>query len=389
MEPAMQRVTESNGSKFFVALSQELMAGMNCWHGAENWDEERFGPYRKSFKSAVLDRVNKILSERFVFIPVRATVPEIQKIDRLKDSVSGLNWFYERLSDQASKDMLVKVLSYRLLGPKRIKLPVNDQDYWPTRRGLNSLIKGSDTIKVKFHDLELKRFDLAKLGYPIELFFTASGLMATFALQQYRYRHSEPEIGARPGDYVIDAGSCWGDTALYFAHQAGPDGHVYSFEFEPDNLKVFEKNLELNPELAPRIEIVREALWRQSGETLHCLANGPASSLVADEANHGQDAVPITTASIDDFVARRKLPRVDFIKMDIEGAELDALHGARQTIEKFKPRLAISIYHRDSDFIDIPAYLNQLHAGYDFFLDHFTIYGEETILFAQAKDARQ
>jgi len=101
---------------------------------------------------------------------------------------------------------------------------------------------------------------------------------------------------------------------------------------------------------------------------------------VQKDGNH--DSLQVTTISIDDFVSERKLPRVDFIKMDIEGAELSALKGAEKTICANKPRLAIAVYHRQDDFIDISTYLNDLDVGYEFFLDHFTIYGEETILFA-------
>jgi hypothetical protein len=68
--------------------------------------------------------------------------------------------------------------------------------------------------------------------------------------------------------------------------------------------------------------------------------------------------------------------------MDIEGAELNALHGAEQTIRTFKPKLAISVYHKPNDLAEIPSYLNNLGLGYEFFLDHFTIYGGETVLFA-------
>jgi hypothetical protein len=71
--------------------------------------------------------------------------------------------------------------------------------------------------------------------------------------------------------------------------------------------------------------------------------------------------------------------------MDIEGAELGALRGAERTLREFRPRLAISVYHREDDLVEIPRYLDGLGLGYEFFLDHFTIYGEETVLFAQPK----
>jgi hypothetical protein len=75
--------------------------------------------------------------------------------------------------------------------------------------------------------------------------------------------------------------------------------------------------------------------------------------------------------------------RIDFIKMDIEGAELPALKGAVKTIRKFKPKLAIAIYHSWDDFTGLPAFINSLDLGYRLFIGHYTIHAEETILFAE------
>jgi hypothetical protein len=73
---------------------------------------------------------------------------------------------------------------------------------------------------------------------------------------------------------------------------------------------------------------------------------------------------------------------MDFIKMDIEGAELAALKGAEHTLRCFKPELAICVYHRLEDFFDVTDYLASLQLGYRFFLRHFTIHIDETVLFA-------
>jgi hypothetical protein len=74
---------------------------------------------------------------------------------------------------------------------------------------------------------------------------------------------------------------------------------------------------------------------------------------------------------------------VDFIKMDIEGAELPALKGAVETIKKFKPQLAIAIYHNMEDFTAIPKWIKGLGLGYQLYLGHYTIHGEETVIFAK------
>lgn len=89
--------------------------------------------------------------------------------------------------------------------------------------------------------------------------------------------------------------------------------------------------------------------------------------------------------SIDDFVREHNVPRVDFIKMDIEGSELAALIGAQQVIGQFRPRLAVSLYHRPSDFFEIPLWLSDCFPWYDLHLEHYTIHHEETVLFASPR----
>ncbi len=92
---------------------------------------------------------------------------------------------------------------------------------------------------------------------------------------------------------------------------------------------------------------------------------------------------PITACSFSDSTQELCQKRVDFIKMDIEGAEPQALIGAENTLRKYRPRLAICIYHDVRHFAEIPNWINNLGLGYKFYVDHFTIHAEETILFAR------
>ena len=85
--------------------------------------------------------------------------------------------------------------------------------------------------------------------------------------------------------------------------------------------------------------------------------------------------------SIDDLC--KDMDKVDFIKMDIEGAEPYALEGARDTIIKHKPKLAIAIYHSMNDFINIPLWILNLNLGYRIYMGHYTIHEEETVIFAE------
>jgi FkbM family methyltransferase len=159
---------------------------------------------------------------------------------------------------------------------------------------------------------------------------------------------------------------------------------VYAFEINPDNLEIFQQNMVLNPGLSERIDLIPKALWDVSGETKRYTPHGPGTSITGGAATDDRpDSREVTTVSIDDFVSEQEVPRVDYIKMDIEGAELSALRGAEKTIRTFTPKLAISIYHREDDSITIPSFLQALNLGYKLFMDHFTIYGEETVLFAE------
>lgn len=91
------------------------------------------------------------------------------------------------------------------------------------------------------------------------------------------------------------------------------------------------------------------------------------------------------TVSIDDYVAQQALKKVDFIKMDIEGAEEKALIGAEHTIRQMKPKIAVCLYHSAADFISLPRLLDQYCPEYKFHLSHATMHKEETVLFASTE----
>ena len=166
-----------------------------------------------------------------------------------------------------------------------------------------------------------------------------------------------------------------------FADKVGSSGHVYSFEFIPANLEVFERNIGLNENVSDRVSIVRKALGAESGKFLKFSNNGPGSHV----GDHKDNYVEVQSITIDDFVSENGLNKVDFIKMDIEGSELPSLQGAMNVLRKFKPKLAISIYHSLDDFVNIPCFLNSLRLGYKFFIKHGTMHSEETVLLAISK----
>ncbi len=124
------------------------------------------------------------------------------------------------------------------------------------------------------------------------------------------------------------------------------------------------------------IEAVKLGLFSENKD-FNITNSAGGSSLIA--TNKGER---IQLVKLDDFVKEKKLRKVDFIKMDIEGSELDALKGSEETIKKYKPKLAICVYHKGKDMIYIPQYLKSLVPEYKFFLKHNTEFWGDTVLYA-------
>lgn len=292
------------------------------------------------------------------------------------DHLGPLEEFHDSLQDEYSKAVLVEVLRFRVLGNRHTKLRRNAPDYWVAvaaidgHRRKRATVSGIPTLG------SLDRFEVRGIvldAHPLNL-------LNTFLIEQYAYRHGSSLVQAEPGEIVLDCGACFGDTSLYFADKVGPTGHVYALEPDPRNVEILEGNLASNPGLRSRITVVNKAVWNTDGQVLDLAAGGPGSRVSG--VNGG---TAVETVRIDAM----RLPRVDLIKMDIEGSELPALVGAERSLRAFRPKLAISLYHRKTDFIDIPRFLSNLNLGYAFFLDHATIHAEETVLFARATAAAE
>jgi FkbM family methyltransferase len=151
-------------------------------------------------------------------------------------------------------------------------------------------------------------------------------------------------VGIEPGDVVIDGGAHLGSFAL-FALMKGA-AHVVLFEPEPGHAACLD--LTFADEIRKgRITVVEAAVWHQEA-VLH-FGGERLSGRVGESG-----AMEVRAVAIDDMVDELQLDRVDFIKMDIEGAEVSGLRGARQTIAHFGPRMAITVYHRPEHSQQVP-----------------------------------
>lgn len=165
----------------------------------------------------------------------------------------------------------------------------------------------------------------------------------------------------QPGEIVLDCGANVG-TFARFALQAGA-ARVVAIEPSPVNLECLRRNFEREI-AAGRMILVPKGVWHEEGEMDLMVdpANRAADSFVMQREAATQAArVPLTT--IDKLVQDLGLDRVHFIKMDIEGAETNALRGARNVLKQHRPRLSISAYHLPADPEQIPRIVKAAWPG--------------------------
>lgn len=363
-----------NDVKFIKELKRKIR--FSLWNNyTDNHDHYRFGPQKKDsvkFKFT-LSRYLEIFNFKSsnLFIEQSPLGPYLHK----------LNMVYQLLSDKQSQKLFVQLCAYRILGKSKVKLPLCKPAYWKKIEEMKSYIKNKeDVVQLKFMNWQLFKFNLDPIGLPFTIYFTPKGVFTEFFLRQYEYRNKNISCSVQEGDVVIDAGGCWGDTALLFASQVGNSGKVYSFEFLPSNLQIMRRNIALNPNLSRNITLVDQPLWEAAEKKMYYSENGPGSQ-VSFEKFIG-NCNTIHTISIDSYVEQNNILKVNFIKMDIEGAEPFALKGALNTIRRFKPKLAVCIYHNLDDFSGIAKQIDALGLGYKFYLGHYSIHSEETVLYA-------
>ena len=174
------------------------------------------------------------------------------------------------------------------------------------------------------------------------------------------YQPSGHEI--RNGDIVLDVGANIGmftRTAL-----ARGASLVVAIEPAPQTLDALRRNLA--KEIGEgRVVVYPKGAWDHDGEMeLSVNEVNQANDTLVLLRESSRPTVRVTLTTIDKIVAELKLPRVDFIKMDIEGAEKPAIKGAENTIKRFRPRMSLSTEHLADDSAAIPALVHSIEPGY-------------------------
>lgn len=166
---------------------------------------------------------------------------------------------------------------------------------------------------------------------------------------------------------MISGGAFDAGTSLLFLDRFKDIKNIYAFEPMYENFKC-----EVNDKLINRhkaIEIIQKGLFDKSTQIFF---DENSSGSKINPASVSQTPRTIQTISIDEFVQERNIKKVDFIKMDIEGAELNALKGSLNTIINHRPQLAICLYHSYNELFDIPLYLNIVLKDYRFEVYHYS-----------------
>lgn len=191
------------------------------------------------------------------------------------------------------------------------------------------------------------------------------------------HAYFHPLVHPENGDVMIDGGvSDLVGSQLEFIEAVGPSGVIYGFEPIPAMAQSAGEKLRD----WPFYHVQCSGLAATPGEAV--FDDLRDSSCLSSGAKAGVQQVRCRLDSIDNFCREQRIKRVNCIKLDVEGAELDALRGARGVIEKYHPRLIVCLYHKPADMYEIPMWIKRVAPAYKLYLGHSSCQFMDTVLYA-------
>lgn len=194
-----------------------------------------------------------------------------------------------------------------------------------------------------FKNLEMykNKYKLVRPKYNMEVFFYDHGLF--FANQKIREYIKNKDF--------IDAGAYFGDSALVFMKYSPKK--VYSFEMSAKNSIDYLKTMQLNNIPEDKYELVQCAVL-DSRKTIHIDDSGRIGTNLFQQGNQKVECIDI------DSFAKEKNLKIGFIKADVEGSDLEALLGMKETIQRDRPVISISNYHNPEQFFEMKPLLDEM-----------------------------
>ena len=342
------------------------------------------------FKTAILSESINSLKMNTFFDNYDSERFGFDGVDRSKSFITGervywLSWFFDNyenlfsafnlLKNERSKRLFLNLLAFRIAGHHSVRITTCFDENSPSFENYQSIEKFTTSElpavgvfgKLRHYDFTYnnKRYVADCLGFKYYLF-----------RGQYFLNDDEVSIEPREGDFVIDAGACLGDTAIVFGKAVGASGKVFAFDPVQNHLEVLEHNINQNPDCN-----IQAMPFGLSDTDIDC----PTIKLQTYSPGFSSRNQNVPLRCLDSLVIGGNIPKINFVKMDIEGAELSAIKGAASSIRKFKPKLAISLYHKPTDIFEIPLYISKEFPFYEMFIEHYTIHAEETVLYCTPK----
>lgn len=261
-----------------------------------------------------------------------------------------LERFWRNLGDDLSRASLENFLRQRMWA----------KTFWDTDNyyTLNPPLENAEWRRERYQNLQKKPpCSLSSPSQTGRAFF----MLHTFAWSQYCIPGL---VEARPGNVVLDVGAGIGDTAVHFSHSMQNQGLIYAFE--PLALNIDSLRLNLRQNNCRNVTIIQKAISDTTKELFFGFEEIESSTSVHALAEQ-DGGVAVPAISIDDFVRSHSI-HVDFIKADIEGAELDLLRGAEQTLREQHPNCALALYHKQEDFRILPQFIASCSEKYTFYI---------------------
>jgi len=180
--------------------------------------------------------------------------------------------------------------------------------------------------------------------------------------------------GMREGEVFVDCGAYTGITAEQVIRRNPAFARIEAIEADPGNFERLTKWIgTLDKDVASRIRTFKVAVGARRGK-LRFRASGDLIACIADDGDVVVESVPM-----DELLADAS---PTFIKMDIEGSELEALEGARRTIETHRPLLSICVYHKQDHLWRIPLLIHSMAEDYRLFLRPHDVDGWQLVCYA-------
>lgn len=205
-----------------------------------------------------------------------------------------------------------------------------------------------------------------------------TGNIGYIKISEYE-EYFHPLVKPEDGDIVIDGGVSENIyPEICFINAVGKNGKIFGFEPDPAGFCTADERLkEHNPNAT--YKLVPLGLWDKK-ETIYFKIQGQGTHVTT---KNEEGTIACECISIDEFVKTFFLPKVDVIKLDVEGSELNAIKGAVKTILTHKPKLMISLYHKPEDLFKIPIFIKELCEDYVFYMGHHHADLHETILYCR------